>query len=226
MNNAFHGLKVAFANEVGMISKSLGIDSHELMDLFCLDTKQNLSSYYLKPGFAFGGSCLPKDIRALLYKTKMLDFEPKLINSILPSNENQIQEVLKLIYSSGRKKIGLLGLAFKSGTDDMRESPMVRLAETLIGKGYELSIYDKDVSLAKLTGSNKAYIEKEIPHISNLMATSVDEVYNLSEVIVIGSRDPDFEYLATMDTEKIVIDLVRITDDLSDTGANYLGLCW
>jgi len=226
VNNAFHGLKVAFANEVGMISKSLGIDSHELMDLFCLDTKQNLSSYYLKPGFAFGGSCLPKDIRALLYKTKMLDFEPKLINSILPSNENQIQEVLKLIYSSGRKKIGLLGLAFKSGTDDMRESPMVRLAETLIGKGYELSIYDKDVSLAKLTGSNKAYIEKEIPHISNLMATSVDEVYNLSEVIVIGSRDPDFEYLATMDTEKIVIDLVRITDDLSDTGANYLGLCW
>lgn len=226
INNTFHGLKVAFANEVGMICKRLGVDSHEVMDLFCQDTKQNLSSYYLKPGFAFGGSCLPKDIRALMYKSKMLDYEPKIINAVIPSNENQIQEALRLIYASKSKKIGMLGLAFKAGTDDMRESPLVTLAETLIGKGYELSIYDKNVSIAKLTGSNKAFIEKEIPHISNLLATTIDEVYNLSDILIIGSKDPDFEYLATMDTDKMVIDLVRITDDLANTGGNYQGLCW
>jgi GDP-mannose 6-dehydrogenase len=226
INNTFHGLKVAFANEVGMICKRLGVDSHEVMDLFCMDTKQNLSSYYLKPGFAFGGSCLPKDIRALMYKAKMVDYEPKIINAVIPSNENQIQEALRLIFASKSKRVGMLGLAFKSGTDDMRESPLVTLAETLIGKGYELSIYDKNVSIAKLTGSNKAFIEKEIPHISNLLATTIDEVFNLSDIIIIGSKDPDFEYLATLDTDKTVIDLVRITDDIANTGGNYQGLCW
>ena len=149
-----------------------------------------------------------------------------IINTILLSNQNQIDEALRMIYDNGKKKVGLLGLAFKAGTDDMRESPLVHLAETLIGKGYELKIYDKNVSLAKLTGANKAYIEKEIPHIENLLATSVDEVFNFSDVIVIGSKDPDIEYIATMDTDKIVIDLVRIVDDLSETGGNYRGLCW
>lgn len=226
VNNSFHGLKVAFANEIGMICKRLGIDSHEVMDLFCMDTRLNLSSYYLKPGFAFGGACLPKDIRALKYKSKMLDCESMIINTILTSNENQIAEALRLIYAIGKKKVGLLGLAFKAGTDDLRESPLVHLAETLIGKGYELKIYDKNVSLAKLTGANKAYIEKEIPHIENLLATSVDEVFNFSDVIVIGSKDLDIEYIATMDTDKIVVDLVRIVDDLSEAGGNYRGLCW
>jgi GDP-mannose 6-dehydrogenase len=226
VNNSFHGLKVAFANEIGMICKRLGIDSHEVMDLFCMDTRLNLSSYYLKPGFAFGGACLPKDIRALKYKSKMLDCESMIINSILRSNDNQIDKALRMIFASGKKKVGLLGLAFKSSTDDLRESPLVTLAETLIGKGYELKIYDKNVSLAKLTGANKAYIEKEIPHIESLLATSVDEVFNFSDVIVIGSKDPDIEYIATMDTDKIVIDLVRIVDDLSEAGGNYRGLCW
>jgi GDP-mannose 6-dehydrogenase len=226
VNNTFHGLKVAFANEVGMICKRLNIDSHEVMDLFCLDTKQNLSSYYLKPGFAFGGSCLPKDIRALTYKAKMVDYDSKILNAIVPSNENQIEEALKMIYATKKKKIGMLGLAFKAGTDDMRESPLVTMAETLIGKGYQLSIYDKNVSLAKLTGANKAFIEKEIPHISNLLASSIEEVFNLSEVIIIGSRDPDFEYIATMDMDKPVIDLVRIATNLADAGGNYQGLCW
>jgi GDP-mannose 6-dehydrogenase len=226
VNNTFHGLKVAFANEVGMICKRLGVDSHEVMDLFCMDTKQNLSSYYLKPGFAFGGSCLPKDIRALKYKSKMLDYDSMIINSIMPSNENQIDEALRMIYATKKKKVGMLGLAFKAGTDDMRESPLVTVAEMLIGKGYDLKIFDKNVVFAKLTGANKAYIEREIPHISNLLATSVEEVYNFADVLVIGSKDPDIEYIATMDTDKTVIDLVRIVDDLSDTSGNYNGLCW
>ncbi len=226
VNNTFHGLKVAFANEVGMICKRLGVDSHEVMDLFCMDTKQNLSSYYLKPGFAFGGSCLPKDIRALKYKSKMLDYDSRIINSIMASNENQIDEALRMIFATKKKKVGMLGLAFKAGTDDMRESPLVTVAETLIGKGYDLKIFDKNVIFAKLTGANKAYIEREIPHISNLLATSVEEVYNFADVLVIGSKDPDIEYIATMDTDKTVIDLVRIVDDLSDTGRNYNGLCW
>jgi len=226
VNNTFHGLKVAFANEVGMICKRLGIDSHEVMDIFCQDTKQNLSSYYLKPGFAFGGSCLPKDIRALTYKSKSVDYDSHVLNAIMSSNENQIAEALRLIYATKKKKIGLLGLAFKSGTDDLRESPSVILAETLIGKGYQLSIYDKNVSIAKLTGANRAYIEKEIPHISNLLAGSIEEVINQSDVIVICSNDPDFAYIADLDTDKSVIDLVRISEDLSHTGANYQGLCW
>jgi len=226
VNNTFHGLKVAFANEVGMICKKVGVDSHEVMKLFCMDTKQNLSSYYLKPGFAFGGSCLPKDIRALRYKAKSVDYEPKVIDAIMPSNENQIEQALRMIYATKSKKVGMLGLAFKAGTDDMRESPLVQVAETLIGKGYNLTIFDKNVSLAKITGANKAFIEKEIPHISNLLATSADEVFGASDVILIGSNDPDFQYLANLDTDKVIIDLVRIIDDLSDTGPQYRGLCW
>jgi GDP-mannose 6-dehydrogenase len=226
VNNTFHGLKVTFANEIGVLCKRLGVDSHEVMDMFCTDTKQNLSSYYLKPGFAFGGSCLPKDIRAINYKAKMLDCEPKIISSVIPSNQSQIEEALRMVYATKKKKVGMLGLAFKAGTDDLRESPLVTIAETLIGKGYDLMIYDKNVSLARLTGANKAYIEKEIPHIANLMATSMDEVFSLSDVLIIGSQDPDFEYLANLDTDKVVIDLVRITDDLSDTGPNYQGIGW
>jgi GDP-mannose 6-dehydrogenase len=226
VNNTFHGLKVAFANEVGRMCKRLGVDSHEVMDLFCKDTKQNLSEYYLKPGFAFGGSCLPKDIRALSYKAKTIDAEVNVMDSIMVSNENQIKDALKMIYATRQKKVGLLGLAFKPGTDDLRESPLVAMAETLIGKGYELHIYDRNVIIAKLTGSNKAYIEKEIPHISSLLASSIEEVYNLADVIVIGSKDPDFQYIAEMDTDKPIIDLVRIKDDLTNMAPGYRGLCW
>ena len=226
INNTFHGLKVAFANEVGRLCKRIGVDSHEVMHLFCQDTKQNLSEYYLKPGFAFGGSCLPKDIRALKYKSKSIDAHTGVIDAIMDSNRAQVDEALRMVYDSGSKKVGFLGLAFKQGTDDLRESPLVEMAETLIGKGYELYIYDKNVIIAKLTGSNKAYIEKEIPHISSLLANSIEEVFNLADVIVIGSKDPDFEYIARMDTDKIIIDLVRIVDDLSNLAPGYRGLCW
>ena len=167
VNNTFHALKVAFANEVGSVCKAQDIDSHAVMDIFCRDTKLNLSPYYLKPGFAFGGSCLPKDVRALVYHSHRLDLSLPLLESILPSNELQIRHAFDLIKQTGCKRIGALGFSFKAGTDDLRESPVVELIEMLIGKGFQVSLYDENVMLARLNGANCAYIEREfltLPH--------------------------------------------------------------
>jgi len=227
VNNAFHALKICFANEIGNICKQGGIDSHQVMDIFCMDTKLNLSSYYLKPGFAFGGSCLPKDLRALLYHSQRRDLELPVLRSILPSNERQLQRGFELIKETGKKKIGVLGFSFKAGTDDLRESPPVRLIETLIGKGYSVRLYDRNVSMARLHGVNKKYIEKEIPHISTLMCPSLAKVVEEAEVIVIGNKDPEFlQALELVKADQIVIDLARITDDFNQIDSQYQGICW
>jgi GDP-mannose 6-dehydrogenase len=223
--NCFHALKVTFANEVGNICKALGIDSHEVMDVFCQDHKLNLSPYYLKPGFAFGGSCLPKDLRAMNYKAKEMDVEVPLLASILPSNRLQIQHALEMVMRTGRKRIGVLGFSFKAGTDDLRESPMVTLIESLIGKGYQLFIYDRDVSLARLAGANKEYIEREIPHISQLMCATIDEVVAKSDVVIVGNKADEFRQMENkLNEDQVLIDLVRIFDKKSE--GSYQGICW
>lgn len=226
-NNAFHALKVTFANEIGNICKQQGIDSHQVMDIFCMDEKLNLSSYYLKPGFAFGGSCLPKDLQALLYHGHRLDQSLPVLEAILPSNELQVRRGFELIRQTGCRKVGMLGFSFKAGTDDLRESPLVELIETLIGKGYQVKVYDKNVSLARLHGANRAYIEREIPHIANLMCNSMEEVLAESEVIVIGNKAPEFGQVPQQARQdQVVIDLVRISEDINQLDARYEGICW
>ena len=223
--NCFHALKVSFANEIGNICKALELDSHEVMNVFCADTKLNLSSYYLKPAFAFGGSCLPKDLRAVTYKAKELDVEVPLLTAISLTNRLQIERALDMVLRTGKKRIGILGFSFKAGTDDLRESPMVTLIETLIGKGLELVIYDRDVSLARLFGSNREYIEQGIPHIAKLMRGSIDEVLNASDTIVIGNKSEEFRQIESrLRPEQTVIDLVRLFDRPSGDG--YQGICW
>ena len=224
--NCFHALKVSFANEIGNISKALGIDSHEVMEVFSQDTKLNLSPYYLKPGFAFGGSCLPKDLRAITYKAKELDVEVPVLNAIMQSNRLQVERAVEMVLRTGKKRVGLLGLSFKAGTDDLRESPMVTLAETLLGKGIQLSIYDRDVHLARLFGANKEYIERGIPHISQLMRPELGEVLEASEVLIIGNKAEEFRDIAEkLRPDQTVIDLARLWAGRKSDG-HYEGICW
>ena len=224
-DNTWHAVKVAFANEIGNLCKAEGIDGHKVMEIFCQDTKLNLSPYYMKPGFAFGGSCLPKDVRALMYKGKSLDIDLPLINAILPSNQRQIEKGIKMIVEKGKKKVGILGFSFKAGTDDLRESPLVDVIEYLIGKGYDLKLYDKNVNLAALTGANQDYILNHIPHISKLMASSMKEVLDFAETIVIGNGAVEFRNVPNeLKVGQLVVDLVRIIPNQS--GERYDGICW
>lgn len=224
-DNVWHALKVSFANEIGNICKAVDIDGHDVMDIFCKDTKLNLSSYYMKPGFAFGGSCLPKDVRALTYKSRSLDVNTPILNAIIPSNEYQIEKGLSMITSKGSKKIGILGFSFKAGTDDLRESPLVEVIERLIGKGYDIRLYDKNVKIASLVGANKDYILNAIPHISSLMVDSIKDVISHADTIVIGNGAEEFkEAVANIPENKVVVDLVRIIDSRSN--AKYDGICW
>ena len=210
VSNAFHALKVAFANEIGTVCDEEGLDAVSVMQVLCRDTKLNISPAYLRPGFAFGGSCLPKDLRALVHLARRADADVPLLESISRSNAAQVDRALNAITASGRTRVGVLGLAFKAGTDDLRESPIVELIERLIGKGYQVRVYDRNVSLANLHGANRVYIEREIPHIATLMADTVEEIVEASDVVVIGNADPAFvEACADVAPRTRVVDLVR-----------------
>ena len=225
-DNAFHALKVSFANEIGNICKKLGVDGHEVMAVFCEDRKLNLSPAYLKPGFAFGGSCLPKDLRALSYQAKRLDLESPVLNAILTSNSAQVRLGFQLITGLGKKRIGFLGMAFKPDTDDMRESPLVEVIETLIGKGYVVRIYDRNVATSRLIGANRRFIEERIPHLSSLLVEETTTLIADAEVIVVGYQSPEFvEALQQLRPDQTVVDLARLATHVR-TPANYIGICW
>jgi GDP-mannose 6-dehydrogenase len=226
IDNCWHALKIGFANEIGNLCKSLSIDSHKAMGIFCQDKKLNISPAYLLPGFAFGGSCLPKDIRALTYKAKQHDLQIPILSAILPSNELQVIKGLELIMGAGHKRVGVLGFSFKAGTDDLRESPMIEVIERLIGKGYDLRIYDKNVHVASLVGANRDFILNRIPHISKLMVENMDAVFDHGETIVIGNNDPDFKTAPQrLRNGQCVVDFVRIAERRSENG-QYDGICW
>lgn len=226
-NNAYHALKVAFANEIGTISRQHGIDGREVMDLFCMDENLNISKAYLRPGFAFGGSCLPKDVRALNYHARDLDVEAPLLNSVLDSNWHHIQRVINIVESTGCKKIGVLGLSFKAGTDDVRESPIVPVIETLVGRGYDLCIFDEQLELSKLIGQNKAFLEQEIPHITRLMRSSIEAVVRDAEVIIIANNGRRFSQVMDLVHDgQIVFDLVGVLSQNDSRKQGYYGICW
>ena len=223
--NVWHATKVTFANEIGNIAKAVGVDGREVMDVICQDHKLNLSKYYMRPGFAFGGSCLPKDVRALNYRAGQLDVEVPLIGSLMRSNSAQVQHAFDIIASYDKRKVALLGLSFKAGTDDLRESPLVELAEMLIGKGFELNIYDSNVEYARVHGANKDYIESKIPHVSSLLDSDFERVVERSDVIVLGNADERFRALARQVPDgKQVVDLVGFMAHPSRDGSE--GICW
>ncbi len=225
--NCYHGLKVGFANEIGNICKALEVDSHEVMRIFCEDRKLNISAAYLKPGFAFGGSCLPKDLRAVTHKARELDIETPILRATLESNRRQIERAFAIIQKAGARKVGMLGMSFKPGTDDLRESPLVSLIELMVGKGMELAIYDRDVSEARLIGANKDYIEGEIPHIWSLMRGSAQEVIAHGDVVVVGNATGEIRAMGDASfAGKTVIDLARLFGAKPALAVRYEGICW
>jgi GDP-mannose 6-dehydrogenase len=226
VDNSWHALKIGFANEIGNLCKSFGIDAHQVMNIFCQDKKLNISPAYLMPGFAFGGSCLPKDLRALGYQAKLKDLQLPILSSILPSNEIQVNRGLQLIMDKGHRRIGILGFSFKAGTDDLRESPVIEVIERLLGKGYDLRIFDKNVNLSRLVGANRDFILNRIPHISRLMVNDIDAVLDHAETVVIGNKDPDFEGVPQrLRNGQVLVDFVRIGNRRSEDG-KYDGICW
>ena len=228
VGNAWHAVKVAFANEIGTLARELEVDGESVVEMFTSDTKLNISTAYLKPGFAFGGSCLPKDVRALNYRGKELDLTLPLIESILPSNEEHLVRAVEMVLQTGKRKIGMLGLSFKAATDDLRESPQVQLIKRLLGEGREIRIWDDNVSLGRLIGSNREYIEQVIPHIGSLLKASLEEVLRDAEVVVIGTRGLDIDVLQkSIRRDQIVIDLVNLEKTRRlQSAAAYKGICW
>lgn len=225
VNNTFHALKIVFGNEVGNVCKSLGIDSHKVMDIFCRDRQLNISPYYFKPGFAYGGSCLPKDTRAFCTLARDNYIDAPVISHIAKSNDNQKQRAIELITAQGKSRIGVFGLSFKAGTDDLRCSPIVEVVESLIGKGYEIGIYDRNVKVSDLTGTNRQFILDKIPHLHHLVSDNLDAVASEADVLVITNKEKEFAELPARYPGKIIIDLVRAWDTLDYPG-HYEGLSW
>jgi GDP-mannose 6-dehydrogenase len=224
--NDFHALKITFANEIARLCDALGVDPFEVMDLFCKDAHLNISSAYLKPGFAFGGSCLPKDLRATMHMAKQRDVELPMMSGILPSNRIHAERAFDLVLATGKRRVGMVGLSFKTGTDDLRESPMVALAEQLIGKGLTVTVYDPEVRLSQLLGANKRFIEQHVPHIGTLIAEDLDQVVSASDVLVVGMKDAGiFERLRrAVRRDHTIIDLANI--GARDWPCAVEGLCW
>jgi GDP-mannose 6-dehydrogenase len=225
--NTFHAVKVTFANEIGRISQAAGVDPHEVMRLLCVDRQLNISPAYLRPGFAFGGSCLPKDLKALLYLAKTRDVELPMLSNILPSNAAHIEHAVETVLASGRRSVGMIGLSFKSGTDDLRESPLVIMAERFIGKGLPLCIFDPSVNIARLIGANRRFIEESIPHIASLMTENLEELVQKSDVLVVAMKTP--EVLAALQKytreDQILLD-IAVLPDRTASRAQYQGVCW
>ncbi|BBY59324.1 nucleotide sugar dehydrogenase [Mycolicibacterium sarraceniae] len=228
VDNSFHALKVAFANEIGAICASLGLDSHDVMDIFLADTKLNLGSAYLRPGFAFGGSCLPKDVRALNHIARHNIVDTPLLGNLLRSNESHLQRAVDLVIADGRRKVGIFGLAFKTGTDDLRESPLVELAERLIGKGFDVRIFDANVALSRLVGANRTYISQRLPHIGRLLSDDIDAVLGHGEILIVGTCASEVsEAVARCSPDQRVIDLVRLPDARKwRDRESYTGIAW
>jgi GDP-mannose 6-dehydrogenase len=225
--NAFHALNVVFGNEIGTLAKANGVDGQEVMDIICQDKQLNISPAYLRPGYAFGGSCLPKDLRAILYRAKELDVEVPMLGTLLHSNHQHVEQSIKMVEKTGKHKIGVLGMSFKAETDDVRESPMITLIETLIGRGYQVRIYDEKIQLARMVGANKLFLEKGIPHITTLMCATVEELIDQSEVLVVANGAADFRRIGEMmKPDQSLIDLVGIAKTAGDSQGQYEGICW
>jgi len=225
--NAWHALKVAFANEVGTLAKELKVDAEAVTNIFTADDKLNISPSYLKPGFAFGGSCLPKDVRALTYRAKELDLKLPLFESIMPSNDEHLKRAMDMVLQTGKKKIAILGLSFKAATDDLRESPQVQLVKHLLGEGCDIRIWDDNVSLGRLIGSNREYIEKTIPHIGSLLENNLAEILKQAEVVIVATRGVSRDQLQQhLRSDQIVLDLVNLEAVRRPAAAQYEGICW
>ncbi|MFH8839281.1 nucleotide sugar dehydrogenase [Streptomyces sp. NPDC017868] len=226
-DNAFHGLKIGFANELGAVCQALGVDSHQVIDVFLADRKLNISPAYLRPGFAFGGSCLPKDLRSLVHAAQRADVSVPILSHVLASNADHLQRAVDMVERTGKRRVGLFGLSFKPGTDDLRESPLVELAERLFGKGYDLRIYDPNVNLSRLLGANREYIENRLPHLAQLLVESVDEVIEHAEVCLVGTREPSVLSALPHGDAPVIVDLIRLPDaDARRTEPGYMGLAW
>jgi GDP-mannose 6-dehydrogenase len=227
INNSFHALKVAFANEVGTLCRHEGIDGREVMRIFCMDDKLNISPVYLQPGFAFGGSCLPKDLKALTRRLRNAHISAPVIDSVMKSNDEHVNRATRLIEKAGSKKVGVLGLSFKAGTDDLRGSPVVTIVESLVGKGYDVSIFDSNIDLERIMGTNRQFLEEEVPYLPSILKSSIREVVDCCDTLVVGNRSDEFrEVIEMMRPDQTLIDMVGLLTDRSQVKGKYIGICW